>query len=373
MRVVLWGTYDTGKPRIRILLRGLQENGVEVIECHKDIWGGIDDKSQVHGTFNKFRLLVRWLLAYPALVFRYMRLPRHDVVLIGYMGQLDVLILWPFAKLRGIPVVWDAFLSLYNTVVEDRLMLSVRNPLACLLWLWEWMACRAADRLLFDTRAHADYFIETFHVPKENTASVFVGAEPEVFPITTEFLDRNQKDPIILFYGQFIPLHGIETIICAARVARDEPLDWVIIGSGQEAERIRTLIDVDPIPRLKWIPWVSYTELSEWILRANVCLGIFGATDKAARVIPNKVFQILMSGKPLITRDSPAIRELVEPGQPEIWLIPPADPDALLQAVHDAVNEPAPVNLHAAIRKRISPEAIGQCVLDYLKFDIDLR
>jgi len=373
MRVVLWGTYDTGKPRIRILLRGLQENGVEVIECHKDIWGGVDDKSQVRGVFNKLRLLVRWLLAYPVLVFRYLRLPRHDVVMVGYMGQLDVLVLWPFAKLRGMPMVWDAFLSLYNTVVEDRQMISSRNPLACFLWLLEWMACRLADCVLLDTHAHADYFVDTFRVPKKKTTAVFVGAEPEAFPIAPEHSPKTDADSIILFYGQFIPLHGIETIIRAARAARNEPLDWVIIGSGQEAERVQALVDIDPIPRLKWIPWVSYTELSAWILRANVCLGIFGDTDKAARVIPNKAFQILMSGKPLITRDSPAIRELVKPGQPGVWLVPPADPDALLRAVRAAVNELVPADLHAAIRKRISPTAVGQRLMVYLKFNTDWR
>ena len=41
MRLVVWGTYDTGKPRVRILLRGLRECGAEVVECHADLWGGV--------------------------------------------------------------------------------------------------------------------------------------------------------------------------------------------------------------------------------------------------------------------------------------------------------------------------------------------
>jgi len=373
MKVVLWGTYDIGKPRIRILLRGLKENGVEVIECHKEVWSGVDDKSQMRGLFNKLRLVVRWLFAYPMLIFRYMQLPQHDIVLIGYMGQLDVLILWPFAKVRGVPVVWDAFLSLYNTVVEDRRMISARNPLAYLLWLWEWTACRAAGYVVLDTGIHADYFVETFHVPKSKTAAVFVGAEPEAFPVPSKRSSNVKTVPMVLFYGQFIPLHGIETIIHAAHAAREETIDWVIIGSGQEAAHIKALIDVDPIPRLKWIPWVNYAELSHWILRSTVCLGIFGDTDKASRVIPNKVFQILMSGKPLVTLDSLAMRELVEPNQPGVWLVPPADPDALLRAVLEAVNKSAPVDLHTELRGRISPLAIGHQLLNCLNFNINLR
>ena len=366
MRIVFLGTYDTGKPRVRILLRGLRENGVEVVEIHRDVWGGVEDKSQVGSLLHKLVLLGRWLLAYPVLIWRYLRQPRHDVVLVGYLGQLDVLVLWLFARLRSTPIAWDAFLSLYNTVVEARRLLSPRHPFARLLWAWEWLACRVADCVVLDTRAHADYFVSTFGVAREKTAVVFVGAEPDAFPLPSEQPTAPDAAPIVLFYGQFIPLHGIETIIQAARATRDEPIDWVIIGSGQEAERIRTLLDAGPPPRLRWIPWVQYAELTAWISRATVCLGIFGATDKAARVIPNKVFQILMSGKPLITRDSSAIRELVDPGQPGIWLVPPTDPEALAKAVRSAILTRG-WGLHGALRERINPRGIGASLLTCLK------
>ena len=130
MRVICWGTYDLGKPRNRILLRGLREAGVELVEIHADVWTGVADKGSVRGAGRKLWLVVKWLAAYPGLIRRYLRSPPHDVVLVGYMGHLDVLVLWPFARLRGEPVVWDAFLSLYNTVVEDRRLLGRGNRLA---------------------------------------------------------------------------------------------------------------------------------------------------------------------------------------------------------------------------------------------------
>jgi len=43
MRVVCWGTYDLGSARNRILLRGLREAGVELVEIHKDVWRGVED------------------------------------------------------------------------------------------------------------------------------------------------------------------------------------------------------------------------------------------------------------------------------------------------------------------------------------------
>jgi len=360
MKVAFWGTFDLGKPRNRILLRGLGENSAEVLVCQRQVWAGVDDKSRLTAG-ERLRFLLRWLFAYPGLIAGYLRLPRHDVVLLGYLGQLDVLVLWPFARLRRVPVVWDAFLSLHDTVVDDRALVSPRHPLALLLYIWEWLAARAADRVLLDTRAHAEAFARAFRLPAAKMGTVFVGVEPEAFPPARPSPPPNGLVRV-LFYGQLIPLHGVETILRAARLARDEPFEWVVIGQGQEEERVRRMLEEEPLPRLHRVPWVPYGELARWIGEADVCLGIFGASGKAARVIPNKVFQILSVGKPLVTRDSPAIRELLMEG-PGVYLVPPADPEALLEALRRFRTERealAGTVLHAEVRERIEPRAIGR-------------
>jgi glycosyltransferase involved in cell wall biosynthesis len=369
MRAVFWGTFDLGKPRNRILLRGLRslrETGAEVVVCHREVWGGVEDKSRLSG-LRRLAFLLRWLLAYPGLIARYLRLPRHDAVLVGYLGQLDVLVLWPFARLRRVPVIWDAFLSLHDTVVEDRKLVSPRHPLARFLFAWEWLACRAAARVILDTRAHAAHFVRTFHLPPERVGAVFVGAEPEVFPPMP--IGSRAGAIRVLFYGQLIPLHGVETILRAARAAREEDFEWTLIGQGQEEDLVRRMLAEEPLERLRWIPWVPYEDLARRIHDADVCLGIFGAGGKAARVIPNKVFQAVSANRPLITRDSPAIRELLAEG-PGVYLVPPADPDALLDALRRFRAERqalAGVELHAAARERIEPRAIGQELLAVLE------
>jgi glycosyltransferase involved in cell wall biosynthesis len=371
MRVAFWGTFDLGKPRNRILLRGLRENGAEVLVCHRQVWAGVEDKSRLTAG-QRLRFLLRWLLAYPGLILGYLRLPRHDRVLVGYLGQLDVLVLWLFARLRRVPVVWDAFLSLHDTVVDDRALVPPRHPLARLLFAWEWLAARAASRVLLDTRAHAGAFASAFGLPPERVAAVFVGVEPELFPpIPSHPRGAGDESIRILFYGQLIPLHGVETILSAARMAREEPFDWVLIGQGQEEERMRRMLDEEPLERLRWIPWVPYEELARWIGDADVCLGIFGASGKAARVIPNKVFQAVAAGRPLVTRDSPAIRELLAGPEvhPGVYLVPPADPGALLAALRRFRAERSTLAgtvLHAEVRERILPQAIGRDLLDVL-------
>ncbi|MEX2201005.1 MAG: glycosyltransferase [Dongiaceae bacterium] len=332
-RVVVWGTYDLGKPRTRILIRALRTTGIELIECHSDVWAGVEDKARPGGWLRILAGIVRSHIAYPALIWRYMRLPPHDAVVVGYFGHLDVLVLWPFARMRGIPIVWDAFLSLHDTAVSDRAMVGRWNPVAGMLWLWDWLAARAASLVLLDTETHASWFARTFGLRSGRVAAVFVGVEPENFAPLQPPPDNPDGRTRVLFYGQFIALHGIGTIVEAASRSDPAKLAWTLIGTGQEAPRVRRMLDARPVPNLEWIEWVPYAELRERIGAADICLGIFGQSGKAARVIPNKVFQILSCGRPLVTRDSPAMRELLSAHTPGARLVAPGDPDALLAAI----------------------------------------
>ncbi len=367
IRLVFWGTYDKGKPRVRILIRGLQENNVSISECHSDVWNNVEDKSQITGFIFPLILIFRWLGNYPSLVWRFVRMPKHDAVIVPYMGQLDVLVLWPFAKARGIPIVWDAFISLYNTVVEDRKLITRWNPLSKIIFFWEWLACKAADIIILDTQAHADYFVETFRVPTDKVHTVLVGAEPEFFSPNHSKPIKEADHLTLLFYGQFIPLHGIETIVRAARLSRNDNLHWIIIGKGQEENKIRAMLKDEPLNNLTWLPWVNYDELITWIRKSDICLGIFGDTDKASRVIPNKVFQIIMAGKPLITRDSPAIKELLNADMPGVRLIPPSDPHALIAAIEELANLKNTTGFHQGIYNKILPVSIGKKLIKHVE------
>jgi glycosyltransferase involved in cell wall biosynthesis len=340
-RLVFWGTYDVGKPRVRLLLAGARKAGFDVLECHAHVWEGIEDKSQLTGISRKVRALARWLLAYPSLMYRYLRLPDHDAVVVGYPGALDVLILWPLARWRRTPILWDVFLSLYDTIVNDRKLVGRWSPVAWGLYVLEWLAARAATQPFLDSQAHADYFASLFHLTLGSVPAVPVGAE-DVFergPITEAVATADTERAgtwTVLFYGQFIPLHGLDVVIdAAALLAREtDAVRWVIIGQGQEAGRIDARLAMLNTPTVSRVDWVPYQELPQWISRADVCLGIFGTTQKARNVIPNKVYQVLASGRLIVTSDTPAQRELLVYGaEPWLTFVPPGDAQALAAAI----------------------------------------
>ncbi len=365
-RIHFWGTYDLGKPRTRILLEGLGQIGLPVSQDHVDIWEGIEDKTRIWGTIAVLRRLLRAILGYPRLIFRLLRGERASLLLVPYPGVLDVLILKPFAWLRRQPVVLDAFTPLYETVVDDRGLLGPGNPLAAVIWLLEWCASHVADAVLMDTEAHADAYAQRFHLARHCVCVVKVGVEPSAFPRRCGDARRVEaagSQLRVLFYGQFVPLHGVDVIVRAAQLCRDRSIRWTIIGTGQVAGQVRKLLRRDPVEQLEWIPWVEYEELHRRIMEAELCLGIFGGTAKAARVIPNKVFQVIHMGKPIITRDSPAIRELLHGEMLGVYLVPPEDPQAILAAVEIYKHERealASLDLHAEVIPQILPKAVAR-------------
>jgi len=370
MRILLWGTYDTGKPRIRILRNGLREMpGVELQEIHASVWEGIEDKSQIAEFGHRIRLLSRWLLAYPRLVYRLARAPRPDVLLISYPGIIDIFIAAAIARARGIPVAWDVFLSLYDTICEDRGLIAPGSLSAKLLRALEKKALDTADLVFMDTQAHARRIERLFDLELGSCGSVWVGVETEHFGgISTSPRATTADAPMrILFYGQFIPLHGVDTIVRAARLLKNESVEWLIIGRGQVAGQIRAIIEQEPLPNLQWLEWVDYGQLKRYLSEADLCLGIFGASAKAASVIPNKVFQILAAQRPLITRDSPAIRELLSDSPPDTYLVPPDDPVALSRSVLEHLqSRKAETSPRKSLSARFDKIAVARQFLDLI-------
>ncbi|QBY03451.1 glycosyltransferase [Thalassotalea sp. HSM 43] len=371
LNILVWGTFDKTKPRNRILQNGLSQVGCILQYCHANIWMGENDKSQLKKVSQWGNILFSYMKEYPKLIAKFCKIDKTDFILVGYLGHIDVLILWPFAKIKGVPIVWDAFISLYNTVVEDRKLVSKYNPLSWLLYIFEWTACRAADVVVLDTRAHANYFRSRYKLDQNKVAHTYVGAEELFFDqqiIRKRKLKQQHKQFNVLFYGTFIPLHGITTILSAAKLIDNKLVNWTLIGTGQEAEKYK--LEIEQCSNVSWNKWVEYESLIEKINEADVCLGIFGSTIKSDMVIPNKVFQILAANKPLITRSSPAIKELLSGEEPGVWLIPPNNADELIRAVITAMNEReklSSLNLHHEVNEQFTHKAIGEKLISSLK------
>ncbi|HZB35385.1 MAG TPA: glycosyltransferase [Gaiellaceae bacterium] len=343
MRVLYFGTYERRYPRNAQVISCLRRAGVEVVERHVSIW---DDREQKWGL--GLSVLPRLALAEA----RLLRRPRGaaDAVIVGYPGQLDLAAARRAA--RGRPVVFNPLVSLADTLVGDRGRFRPGSLPARLLTAIDRRALRAADFVVADTQANADFLAELSELPEQRFAVCFVGAEEAVFQPGWA-----PEDPATaVFVGKLIPLHGLETVLGAARFAPE--VRFRIIGSGQ----LESLLESRP-ENVEWIRWVEYDLLPGELHRAACALGIFGTSDKARRVIPNKAFQALACGVPLVTADTPAARELLADGESAL-LVPPGDPEALAAALRRVLTEPEFAQRladggHAVYRDQASEDVLG--------------
>jgi glycosyltransferase involved in cell wall biosynthesis len=344
-RILLWGTYDAAQPRIKILVEGIKDSNfdLDVINC--DIWGKHSDKSLIKGFFSKFGIFLSLVSGYKkalgAYVFSGKHGKKYDYVLVAHPGLLDIFALYPFAKLRGERIIWDVFIPAYECIVEDRGLLSAQSLKARMLYRIEYTAARLADRIFLDTKAHARYFERRFKLPENSVGCVFVGAEECFFAPAIEKVETEPFEA--LFFGKFIPLQGVETIVEAARIIQEKGVDvrFKLVGHGQESDKIDAMLASYGLKNIEKVKWLDYVDLINAIKETDVCLGVFGKTEKAQNVIPNKVFQALAMNKPVITLDTPAIRELYEYGSfKNLLLVKDSSADSLAEAILSFKNTP---------------------------------
>lgn len=329
MKVLYWGTYDKTVPRNQIIINGLTQNGVEVQELNARVWDGINFSGS--SLKRAVKLLMGYTLTYPQLIWKFLRADKPDVVFVGYMGLFDVVVLWPLAKLKSVPIYWDVFISIYDTTVIDRKLLKVGSFLAKCLYAFEWLALRCADKVMMDTKTHAEYLCELYSLSEDKALDVPVGADGLVFKYEVPAPVTDKLE--VLFYGSMIPLHGVEVILEAAGVLKNENVRWSIVGSGQEQKLVEDFVEANPEIDLEWTKWLGLDELVAKIHASHVCLGIFGTTGKASRVVPNKLYQALLCGRPVITMASPAVEELADDVRSYVHLA--NGPDELAKAIMD--------------------------------------
>jgi glycosyltransferase involved in cell wall biosynthesis len=368
-RVIAWGSYDESKPRVRLLLDELRRRGALAAEINIPVWNSVRDKA-VAGRATMLKRLLRLAAAYPAALAKLLRQPSGGTVLLAYPAIADIFALWPVARLRRHKIVFDAFISLHDTVVGDRRMLTPNSMRARLTWRIERRALRLADIILVDTDQHGEFFAREFGIPRDRFQTVLVGAEPQFWNTRGGAHRERVKSerPTILFYGQLIPLHGLDTILDAIRRTEADPIRWLLIGSGQEEPKLREFLEEHGHETVVWRPWVDYAELPALICSADVALGIFGTSAKAGRVIPNKAYQVLACGKPLITRESPAMEALAKRYPDAVRTVPPGDGPALAAAVHEAIGGlHAWVPVPAAAQRELGPEEGVEALLGRLR------
>lgn len=364
--VLFFGTFDeTLHPRVRVLREGLAAHGatVQVLNRPLDV-GTAQRVEMLRRPLRLLRFVAAVLRRWVGLVLAARRLPSTpDVVVVGYLGHLDV----HLARMlfRRSTIVLDHLVGLYDTA-KDRRLLGRVDPFLERIDRW---ALGTADIVVFDTDEQLG------HLGGEPDGSVVVpvGA-PEAFFVDGRPDHADGEALRVLFFGLFTPLQGAETIGDAIRRLAGEPgIRFTIVGKGQDHAAAAAAAAVNP--HIDWIDWITPEQLPAVVASHDVCLGIFGTTPKALRVVPNKVYQGLAAGTVVVTSDTAAQRRVL--GDAAVY-VPPGDPGQLAKALELLAERP---ELRAELRCRareraeadFTPAAVVRPLIARLRRDLPSR
>ena len=338
-KVIILGIHGAseGYPNVLYRLKYLRESRqFDVVDISVAAWTHEGHRASLP------RRAVRTLTAHLMLLRQLARAPSADLVYVPYPAVFVVnLLLLLRGRTKGWRVVTDAFISVYDTVVNDRRLVGDRHPLARLLYWMERRAYERSDLIIVDTPENAAFLRQSFGLSPEKVAAV---------PLSTNEIDYSPSDYCphagptrILFIGTFVPLHGVQTIIEAAARLRDRPdIEFRIIGDGQHATEAERLITLHR-PNLTWLrDWHTASQLADEIRAADVCLGIFGDTDKAQRVCPLKIYAYAAIGRAIITGQTEWLKNaMVELEQPPVASVPIGNAKALADSIVELAENPS--------------------------------
>lgn len=371
MRWLMFGTYDLSRhPRAGVLMEGLRAAGDQVVELNVPLT--LDTAARVAMLRQPWRLPVLAAKLARCWTLLAVRSRRYrggtgspdpvDAVLIGYLGHFDVRLarrLFPRT-----PIVLDHLVSATGTAADRGLAGSGGLKHRLMRWIDDG-ALRSADVVVVDTEEH---LAQLPPAGADRGVVALVGAADAWFAAGAQ---RREQDGLAasptrasasggasasdgasalggaaggagrrrlraIFVGLFTPLHGTATLGSAlGALAEDEGIEVTMVGTGQDYAACRQAAAGNP--RVTWVDWVPAAQLPALVAEHDVCLGIFGTTDKARNVVPNKIFQGAAAGCALITSDTPPQRRTLGDAA---FFVPPGDAAALASALRDLAADP---------------------------------
>jgi glycosyltransferase involved in cell wall biosynthesis len=339
--VLWWGRFDPDYSRNRVLRQAYAALGWQIVDFHPLVspFGDVEAR-----------------LRQPS---------RADLVHVPCFRQRDIAAATRYARRQGLPLLIDPLISAYDKQLFERGKFPESSTRAGWLLRHEQRLFQSGDIVLADTPEHARFFAETLGVDPARLHVVYVGAEESLF---TPAAPHAPNSPIeVLFYGSFIPLQGPQVIVEAARIYQGPPVRWVLLGSGPLLSECQKL--AHGLVNVTFEGWLPYALLPERIHHADILLGVFGATPKAQRVIPNKVFQALACGKPLVTCNAPAYpAELLARRDGGIAWVPAGNATVLADAVAALASLPKQLGeLGASARRSYERHFSAAAVIEQLR------
>jgi glycosyltransferase involved in cell wall biosynthesis len=246
---------------------------------------------------------------------------------------------WALARLKRIPFLfeirdlWPAFAVAVGVLT---------NPV--LIWASEWLErflYRRADALMVNSPG----FIA--HVKARGADPVTLipnGSDTRMFDPQADGLAFQQAHGLA---GKYVALyagaHGmsndLDVLLQVARLLMDQSeIAVVLLGDGKEKSRLQSRASEMGLENVHFIPSVPKEEMVGALAAADACIAILKPIEMYKTVYPNKVFDYMAAGRPVILAVDGVIRDVIEAAQAGV-VVSPGDAESLANAVRSLAED----------------------------------
>jgi len=238
---------------------------------------------------------------------------------------------WLLARSRNIPYLlevrdlWPAF-AVEVGVLRNRLLIKASEWLECFLY-------RHADRVIVNSPGYIT------HVQARGARKIDLvsnGSDVQMFdPYAsgTAFRQTNGLEGkfIALYAGAHGMSNDLRVILQAAkRLEHSRDIAIVLVGDGKEKIPLVNQATKMGLENVYFLPPVPKSEMREVLAAADACIAILKPISLYSTVFPNKVFDYMAAGRPVILAIDGVIREEVDEAGAGIF-VPPGDAESMGQ------------------------------------------
>jgi glycosyltransferase involved in cell wall biosynthesis len=247
---------------------------------------------------------------------------------------------WLLARVKGVPFLFEVR-DLWPDFAIAVGVLKNRTIIRMSLWL-ERFLYRHADRMMVNSPAYVA------HVHGREAKAVELvpnGADPAMFNPADPGMDfrrahglRNKF--VVLYAGAHGMSNDLGVVLdCANLLAQETSIHFVFLGDGKEKPALQQrAIELD-LPNVSFLPPVPKSGMPAALAGADACLAILKPIEAYKTTYPNKVFDYMAAGRPVLLAIDGVIREVVEAAGCGLFA-PPGDPAALAKAVRALAGDP---------------------------------
>ncbi|MFZ5909288.1 MAG: glycosyltransferase family 4 protein [Chloroflexota bacterium] len=211
----------------------------------------------------------------------------------------------------------------------------LRNP--WLIRASEWLErflYRHADRVIVNSPGFRE------HVERRGAKRVDLipnGADPSMFDpadegasFRTRYLLADKF--VVLYAGAHGMSNDLGVVLEAAGMLAGSHIQIVLLGDGKEKANLQAQAGAMGLTNVIFAPSLPKAEMAGALAGADACIAILKPLDEYKTTYPNKVFDYMAAGRPVILAIDGVIREVVEAAGGGLF-VPPGNPSALAEAI----------------------------------------